>query len=315
MKTRVSCIFALLAAASLISPHGVAIGLGEINIQSSLGEPLRATIPLQSATNEDIDLACLQLSPPPPQEGMVYLRRARLSLTGQKSAPKLLIAGTHALNEPYLIVVIQSGCQEQGRLLREYTVLLDPPTYDTKSLGEPEALPSGDDVSWRAEQEKFVAPSHQAADHPAQTMAKNTIRKKTGNAPSASGQDRLKVISGAGETPAKAEQSEKERLQQREKELMKELDDKTAQFLAMQSQLEKLEARLAEMQKTIALQNKIMTSLQQTAAPAQKPAFRWNDYWLAGAAILIAGMGYLIARRTRQRSLENWQPARPAPRK
>ncbi len=158
MKIRIPRIFVLVAAVLLTSPQGMAVGLGEINIQSSLGEPLRATIPLQSATNEEIDLACLHLSPPPPQDGMVYLRRARLSLTGQKSAPKLLIAGTHALNEPYLIVVIQSGCQEQGRLVREYTVLLDPPAYDTKSLGEPEALPSDDDVSWKAEPEKFITP-------------------------------------------------------------------------------------------------------------------------------------------------------------
>ncbi len=146
-------------------------------------------------------------------------------------------------------------------------------------------------------------------------MAKNTVRRKAGRSSSAPGQDRLKVISGVGETQVKAEQTEKERLQQREKELMKELDDKTAQFLAMRAQLEKLETRLAEMQKTVALQNKIMASMQQTPAPSKKPGLSWNGYWLAGPVFLITGMGYFIARRLRRRSLENWAPARPSPKR
>jgi hypothetical protein len=76
----------------------------------------------------------------------------------------------------------------------------------------------------------------------------------------------------------------------------------------MQSQLEKLEVKLAEMQKTIALQNKIMASMQQTTAPARKPDFNWKDYWLAGPFVLVVGLGYFLARRSRKQSLDDWKP-------
>lgn len=317
MKTRNLRTFALFATALLMSSHGAAIGLGEISVQSSLGQPFRASIPLQGDINEDVDLACLNLAPPPPVDGMVYLRRARLSLSEQDGIRQLLISGTHALNEPYLIVVIQSGCQTQGRLLREYTVLIDPPAGTAvEPPSGSEQQTSIDTLPWGARPEKEIAPPTPASDQPVQTTVKKRhgVREKKTGPISPPGRDQLKVISGVGEAQAKAEQTEKERLQQREKELMKELDDKTAQFLAMQSQLEKLETKLAEMQKTIALQNKMMASMQQAPAPATtgKPGLSWYDYWLAGPVILIAGMGYFIARLSRRRSLANWEPNRRA---
>lgn len=319
MKTRILGTFVLFAAALLMSSHGAAIGLGEISVQSSLGQPFRASIPLQGDINEDVDLACLNLAPPPPVDGMVYLRRARLSLSGQGGVRQLLISGTHALDEPYVIVVIQSGCQAQGRLLREYTVLIDPPADIVEPpVGSEQQAPTGT-LPGRTRPEKSIAPPTPASDRPIPKAVKVKKRpdireKKAGPTTAPPARDQLKVISGVGEAQAKAEQTEKERLQQREKELMKELDDKTAQFLAMQSQLEKLETRLAEMQKTIALQNKMMASMQQAQAPAptRKPAFSWHDYWLAGPAILIAGLGYFIARLSRRRSLANWEPNRRA---
>jgi TolA-binding protein len=119
---------------------------------------------------------------------------------------------------------------------------------------------------------------------------------------------RLKVVSGVGQAPAAPGLSETERMQQREKELTKELDDKTAQFLAMQAQLAKLESKLSEMQKTIELQNRMLAAMQKPSTPPQKPANGWKDYWPAGPGILIAGMIYFFANRSRKRTLENWEP-------
>jgi len=285
--------------------------MGEINMQSYLGDPFRATIPLQTAPGEEVDISCLSLAPPPPAEGMVYLRHARISLTKQGRAWHLLISGSNALNEPYISVVIQSGCQEQGRVVREYTVLIDPASSTSTPQILEEKPTVGEQPTLPTSQTEGASPSKASSSHAARSMEKRTApiiaRKKLATRATPS-KDRLKVVSGVGDAPAKPEQTEKERLQQREKELTKELDDKTAQFLSIQAQLTTLESKIAEMQKTIALQNKIMASMQKPLSSQQKPSYEWKDYWPAGPGILLAGMVYFLASRSRKRSLENWQP-------
>jgi hypothetical protein len=176
------------------------------------------------------------------------------------------------------------------------------------AAGEPSALPKSKAQS--------ASPSRASSGHAARTMEKRgtpAIAREKPARRAAPSKDRLKVISGVGEAPAKPEQTEKERLQQREKELTRELDDKTAQFLAMQAQLATLESKLAEMQNTIALQNKMMAAMQKPPAPPQKPAYSWKDFWPAGPGILIAGMVYFFASRSRKRSLESWEPTLRGP--
>lgn len=287
-------------------------------MQSYLGEPFRAMIPLQTATGEEVDITCLSFAPTPPAEGMTYLRHAKLSLSKEGGTWQLVVSGNNALNEPYISVVIQNGCQEQGRVVREYTVLIDPATFtaapqtmEEKPAAMEEKPTAGEQSALPTSKAAGVSPSRAGNGHAARTMEKRgtpAISREKLARRAAPSKDRLKVVSGAGEAPARPEQTEKERLQQREKELTRELDDKTAQFLAMQAQLATLESKLAEMQKTIALQNKMMAAMQKPAVPSQKPAYNWKDYWPAGPGILIAGMVYFLASRSRKRSLENWQP-------
>ncbi|BCB27761.1 hypothetical protein SKTS_26470 [Sulfurimicrobium lacus] len=296
---------------TLLAPlPGAAFSLGEITVQSYLGDPFRATIPVQTAPNEEVDISCLNLSPPAPADGMVYLRHAQLSLSRQGGMWQLLISGNNALNEPYLSVFIQSGCQEQGRLVREYTVLIDPATY----VEVPQAMEKAPSIS---KQTVAATPAAGGTSSRASNRRAARSKAKQGTPPIARkkiishtvpSKDRLKVVSGVAETPAAPGQTEKERMQQREKELTKELDDKTAQFLAMQAQLAKLESKLSEMQKTIELQNRMLAAMQKPSTPAQKTANSWKDYWPAGPGILIAGMIYFFASRSRKRTLENWEP-------
>jgi hypothetical protein len=309
---------ATLVTALLAPLPGAALSLGEINVQSYLGDPFRAMIPLQTAPGEEVDITCLSLAPPPPADGMVYLRHAKLSLSKQGGAWQLVVSGSNALNEPYISVVIQSGCQEQGRVMREYTILIDPATYtavpqamEEKPAATEEKPTAGEQPALPTSKATGASPSRASIGHAARAMEKHSTpaisREKLARR-AAPSKDRLKVVSGIGEAPARPEQTEKERLQQREKELTRELDDKTAQFLAMQAQLATLESKLAEMQNTVALQNKMMASMQKPPVQSQKPAYNWKDYWPAGPGILIAGMVYFLASRSRKRSLENWQP-------
>lgn len=299
-------------ATALLAPLPVAaFSLGEISVQSYLGEPFRATIPVQTGPGEEVDISCLSLAPPTQAEGMVYLRHAQFSLSRQGSAVQLLISGNNPLNEPYLSVFIQSGCQDQGRLVREYTVLIDPATYAEVPQTMAKEPVAARPATLAPSPAAGPVPSRAGHRHAARAKAKPgspTMARKKVVSQATPSKDRLKVVSGVGEAPAAPGQTEKERMQQREKELTKELDDKTAQFLAMQAQLVKLESKLSEMQKTIALQNTMLAAMQKPAVPPQKPASGWKDYWPAGPGILIAGMIYFFASRSRKRTLENWEP-------
>lgn len=303
---------AVLAAALLAPLPGAALSLGEITVHSYMGYPFRATIPLRTAPGEEVDITCFRLAPPPNTEGMTYLRHAQLSLSRRGENWQLLVTGSNALNDPYISILIENSCQDQGSMVREYTVLIDPPTstVTTQAMEEtmqaaPESpAPTPKQTQTRAAAKAGVAHS---ARHTAKHIKPAIARKKLvpHTAPT---KGRLKVMSSVSDAPAKPDQPEKERLQQREKDLTRELDDKTAQFLALQTKLTMLESKLSDMQKTIALQNRIMASLQRPPAAPQKPDIAWANYWPAGPGILLAGMIYLLARRSRKRSLENWEP-------
>ncbi len=110
-----------------------ALGLGELNVRSSLGQPLHATVTLVDATAE-MTAACFSLdavkggvAPPP---------RAQLSL--QRSGDQMLlhIRTLESVNDPVAQFVLTSDCE--ARLQREYTVLLDPPAMLAPSLGTAE---------------------------------------------------------------------------------------------------------------------------------------------------------------------------------
>lgn len=301
---------ATLVAALLTPLPGMAFGLGEISVHSYLGEPLRATIPLQTEPNEEVDVSCLSLAPPPEVEGMIYLRHARLSLSTQGDGLQLTISGSNVLNEPFISVVIQSNCQEQGRLKREYTLLIDPATYTAApSIAEPPPAVADKHSAMPASSATgIVRPRPQASRTVAKPKKPVIVRKPAIAQNAALQKGQLKVASGAGEIPARPDQTEKERLQQRENELTKELDDKTAQFLAMQAQLTTLESKLAEMKNTIELQNKMMASMQAPSAAPQKPAQSWLDYWPAVPGILIAGLVYFLTSRWNKRSGQIQEP-------
>lgn len=308
---------AMLSTMLLAPATGSAYSLGEIAVQSYLGQPLRAAIPVLARREEEIDPDCLKLSPPPADADMVYLRRATLSVTRHGDSSQLLISGHFPLDEPYLNVAIDIGCKDQGHLVREYTVLIDPPSYTSLPSPSATSLPSGGIASPGSKAGDGARSETSNTSKPARAARKAGMPAPANPKPVKAAkqrQDQLKVLAGTGEKPVQPGLSETERLQQREKDLMKELDDKTAKHLEMEAQLVKLESKLVEMQKTLERQNQLLATMQQAPAPAKKAAPSWNnDYWLAGSFVLVGGLGYVLARRSRKQAMDNWTPAMRKP--
>ena len=124
----------LAIALALTSSPLLAMGLGQIQVRSQLGQPLVAEIPL--SVDNPAEAASLQVSMAPARD----FQRAGISLN-QMAVPLQFTVATNArgervirvttvdpVREPYLDFLLQVNWSN-GRLLREYTVLLDPPNY------------------------------------------------------------------------------------------------------------------------------------------------------------------------------------------
>ncbi|MGI9201019.1 MAG: type IV pilus assembly protein FimV, partial [Woeseiaceae bacterium] len=124
-----------LALVFLLAGEAWALGLGEIKLHSALNEPLHAEIELLSATPEE--LAGLEVSM---ASGETFTRygldrpavlstiQFRVNRSGQATGNVVEIRSAGPITEPFVTFLVEASWA-RGRLLREYTVLLDPPTF------------------------------------------------------------------------------------------------------------------------------------------------------------------------------------------
>jgi len=127
-------VLAIAAASALSSGMAHALGLGEVTLQSSLNQPLVAEIELLEVR----DLASNEVIPSlaSPEEFVKAGVDRQYFLTDLKFTPVLKpngksvirITSSKTVREPYLNFLVEV-LWPNGRLLREYTLLLDPPLY------------------------------------------------------------------------------------------------------------------------------------------------------------------------------------------
>ncbi|GAB1385683.1 hypothetical protein MASR1M59_08310 [Melaminivora sp.] len=123
---------AALLSAGLYATDASALALGRLNVQSALGEPLRAEIELPQITPSEAEsLRAATASPevfraqgaeysPAAHSVQVQLqRRADGSMVLQLSSPR-------PINDPFVDLVIDANWSA-GHIVRSYTLLLDPP--------------------------------------------------------------------------------------------------------------------------------------------------------------------------------------------
>jgi len=118
----------------LLSSEVWAIGLGDIRLDSALNEPLQAEIELLSATPEE--LSALEVAMASGDtfarygiDRPFYLSDVEFNVVGDgPNGPIVQLRSRSPITEPFLTFLVEASWPS-GRLLREYTVLLDPPTY------------------------------------------------------------------------------------------------------------------------------------------------------------------------------------------
>ncbi|MBP6764878.1 MAG: hypothetical protein KA141_07780, partial [Rubrivivax sp.] len=121
-----------LAAACLWGTQAAALGLGRLAVQSALGETLKAEIDVTSMTAEEASSLKLRVAPPESYRsaGVEYnaaLATAQVQVVRRADGRQVLrVTSDRAVLEPFVDVIIEATWAS-GRLVREYTMLFDPP--------------------------------------------------------------------------------------------------------------------------------------------------------------------------------------------
>lgn len=128
----VAAVVAVVAALGA-APSAWSLSLGRLSVQSALGESLRAEIDVTSLTPDEAANLRVRVAPPDAYRiaGVDYnavLPSTAVSLQRRADGtPYLRISSDRAVQEPFVDVILELSWSS-GRLLREYTLLFDPPS-------------------------------------------------------------------------------------------------------------------------------------------------------------------------------------------
>ena len=115
-----------------------ALALGRLSIQSGLGESLRAEIDILKITDDEaaslrIGVAPQELFRAAGMEFSAVLSETQVSLQRRPDGSSFLsVSSPRAVNEPFVDLILEASWSS-GRLVRDYTLLFDPPSLKQTS--------------------------------------------------------------------------------------------------------------------------------------------------------------------------------------
>ena len=123
---------AIAVLGAMTTANVAALGLGDIDLKSALNQPLDAEVELLSATGAEMQE--LRVSVAPPQafeeagiERPMFLNKLKFDVRNNaEGRPVIHITSSDVVREPFIDFLLEISWSK-GRLVREYTVLVDPP--------------------------------------------------------------------------------------------------------------------------------------------------------------------------------------------
>ncbi|MCR8932488.1 MULTISPECIES: FimV/HubP family polar landmark protein [unclassified Pseudomonas] len=278
----------LVAGVFSYSAWSMALGLGDITVHSALNQPLKADITLVDVgglTQNDlaVNLATPDEFAQAGVERVFFLNDLKFIpiLHGQRQM--IRVTSSKPVNEPFLNFLVQLN-QPNGRLLREYTVLIDPP-------GSPGIVPATDEPDPRAQSSGFPTVEPVTAVQAAQGKRETAPAAKP--APVDDSKEQLAAIELLNQ-----------QLQKTVDELNAKLQAQDVQIADGKKQLADLQTRLAELQK--APPPTVVTPAPAPVVTPVEPAEDGLNWPLLAALVLLLGaLAALFVRKHRQR---NQQP-------
>jgi len=120
-RTQKSLLPLVAVGGSLAGMPASALELGEMTVQSRLGQPLRASIAFALAQNEQLANSCVTLGAT--ASGLPGIGRATVSV----GDGVILLTGKMPIREPMVAANIAIDCAYTANLSREYMLFIDPP--------------------------------------------------------------------------------------------------------------------------------------------------------------------------------------------
>lgn len=135
---------AVALGACMMAPSAAvhALGMGEVEVHSALNEPLKAQIKLVSVSAAELSALQVALAPSDAFAKMGIERTSALRdlrfevVTQGAGSPYIRIISDAPMREPFLDFILMANWSN-GQLMREYTLLLDPPVFDKSEAAAP----------------------------------------------------------------------------------------------------------------------------------------------------------------------------------
>jgi len=166
---RKTIISAMIGAGIMLAPLAAdAVGLGKLTVKSGLGQPFVGEIELLSVDrNEEgtlsAHLATTEVFQQAKVERSLAVTSLRFAVEQKKTGEWFIkLSSLQPINDPFLDLLVEVNWPS-GRLLREFTVLLDPPstTIEQQQVAAVELPAPKPSVAPEAAPEKAVAPQLQ----------------------------------------------------------------------------------------------------------------------------------------------------------
>lgn len=144
-RWRLTCLVsAVTAILGLHASSALALSLGRVTVLSSLGEPLRAEVDILDINAEETESLNVRVATPEIYAAAgVEFNAAMLGLQASlvrraDGRPYLRITGERNVSDPFVDMILVSNWAS-GRIVRNYTMLLDPPLSKQTSPTLPQA--------------------------------------------------------------------------------------------------------------------------------------------------------------------------------
>jgi len=131
-------LVAVGGACGLAVAPASALELGQIRVDSALGQPLRASIAYALNPNEQLFDYCIFLKPGIAMNGIPVVSNTRVTITDGV----IVLNGRTPIREPLLAMQLSVNCPYTARLARDYTLMIDP-----APLGESEPVALSTDAA------------------------------------------------------------------------------------------------------------------------------------------------------------------------
>lgn len=126
----------------LLGSNACALSLGRITVQSALGEPLRAEIEIPDINAEEADslktgVASAEAFRAAGLEFNPAINNLRVTLQKRPDGRMFLrLSGDRVVNDPFIDLILETNWAS-GRILRDYTLLFDPPSLRASAAPAP----------------------------------------------------------------------------------------------------------------------------------------------------------------------------------